>query len=64
MTLIRTLNLDDTSIEIHHSNNLKHKPFLLRIYTFDNYPYEIRFDNKDLTTITEFITIAIKEKGS
>jgi hypothetical protein len=53
------IHLDDSMVRIQHNPNLKHKPFLVEIYTFDNEPYQIRFSKDDLELLTGFINRTI-----
>lgn len=48
ITLIRTVILDHTIIEIHYNQVLKHKPYMMRIFTYDENPIEIRYDKEDI----------------
>jgi hypothetical protein len=54
--------LDDSVVSIQQNTNLKHKPFLITIYTYDHLPYEIRFDQSDLSLLADFIHRTIGEK--
>mgnify|MGYP003332898516 CR=1 FL=1 len=51
MTLLRTIEFDDGVIEIHHNILLKNKPYLLRLFSYNNYPQEIRLDEQDVKNI-------------
>jgi hypothetical protein len=53
------IHLDDSMVRIQHNSNLKHKPFLVEIYTFDNEPYQIRLSKDDLELLTGFINRTI-----
>jgi len=53
------IHLDDIMVRIQHNSNLKHKPFLVEIYTFDNEPYQIRLSKDDLELLTGFINRTI-----
>lgn len=53
------IHLDDSIVRIQHNPNLKNKPFLLEIYTFDSEPYSIRFNKDDLELLTGFINRTI-----
>lgn len=49
MTKIRTLELDYDLIEIHHNPMLKNKPYLVRIFSYNNFdPEELRLDETDM----------------
>ena len=55
-TLIRTLELEYDYIEIHYNSNLKNKPYLVRIYNYNNDdPEEIRLDQKDLMNVYKIL---------
>jgi hypothetical protein len=45
---------EDLMIEIHHNSNLRHKPFQLRIYSYDGYS-DHRLDVKDMVNLAETI---------
>ena len=47
-TLIRTLVLEYDIIEIHYNSILKNKPYLVRVFNYDNEPTELRLDKKDI----------------
>ena len=43
MTLLRTLNLEYDLIEIHYNELLKNKPYLVRVFSYNNTdPSELR----------------------
>jgi len=45
MTLIRTLELEDDLIEVHYNPLLKNKPYLVRVFNYNNTdPNELRGD--------------------
>lgn len=54
--------LDDSMVRIQHNPNLKHKPFLVEIYTFDNEPYQIRFSKDDLALFADFVNRTVEGK--
>jgi hypothetical protein len=54
--------LDDSMVRIQHNPNLKNKPFLVEIYTFDSEPYSVRFSESDLELLSGFIQRTIGEK--
>jgi len=44
-TLITTIQLEFDLIELHYNPNLKNKPYLVRIYNYNNIdPEELRLD--------------------
>ena len=52
MTKVRTLELEYDRIEIHHNINLKNKPYLIRVFSYNNSdPNEIRIEEKDLKNL-------------
>ena len=56
MTKIRTLNLDYDLIEIHYNPNLKNKPYLIRIFNYNNnYPEELRLDEKNMENLYKIL---------
>ena len=57
------IHLDDSMVRIQHNPNLKHKPFLVEIYTFDSEPYQIHFSKDDLKLLANFINIAGENNG-
>lgn len=52
-TLLRVIELEYDLIEIHHNPSLKNKPYLVRVYNYNNQdPNELRLDDiKDLFKI-------------
>lgn len=50
MTKLRTIILEDETIEIHHNEYLSNKPYLVRIFSYYDYygPTELRMDESDL----------------
>lgn len=49
MTKIRTLNLEYDLIEIHYNPNLKNKPYLVRVFNYNNTdPDEFRLSEEDV----------------
>lgn len=52
MTLVRTLNLDYDVVEIHYNELLKNKPYLVRIFSYNNTdPSELRLDEKEVKNL-------------
>jgi hypothetical protein len=52
---VQILDLEDSEIQLHYNPNLTNKPFLLRIYSMDNNPFEIRLKDSELDLINSFI---------
>ena len=49
MTKLRTIILEFDLIEIHHNVNLKKKPYLARVFNYNNNdPHELRLDESEL----------------
>jgi hypothetical protein len=57
MTKIKTIILQDYVIEIHYNSILKNKPYLIRIFNWDNEPSELRAEYKDI----EYLYSLVKE---
>ncbi len=52
MTKLRTIVLEYDLIEIHHNPNLKNKPYLVRVFSYNNNdPHEIRLDEVELKNL-------------
>ena len=52
MTKLRTIVLEYDLIEIHHNQNLKNKPYLIRVFSYNNNdPHEIRLDEVELKNL-------------
>jgi hypothetical protein len=56
MTKIRTLELEYDLIEIHYNSNLKNKPYLVRIFNYNNNdPEELRLDEQDIQNLYKIL---------
>lgn len=56
MTLLRTIVLEYDLIEIHHNTNLKNKPYLVRIFSYNNsYPNELRLEEADIKNLYKIL---------
>jgi hypothetical protein len=51
MTLIRTIVLEYDLIEIHYNPILKKKPYLVRIYNWNNEPEELRLEQNEIDNL-------------
>jgi hypothetical protein len=52
MTLLRTLNLEYDLVEIHYNELLKNKPYLVRVFSYNNTdPSELRLDEKEVKNL-------------
>jgi len=51
MTLIRTIELEYDLIEIHYNPILKKKPYLVRIYNWNNEPEELRLEQNEIDNL-------------
>lgn len=55
-TLIRTLELEYDLIEIHYNANLNNKPYLVRIFNYNNNdPEELRLDEQDIQNLYKIL---------
>jgi hypothetical protein len=49
VTKLRTIMLEYDLIEIHYNENLKNKPYLVRVFSYNNSdPHELRLSEDDL----------------
>lgn len=56
MTLLRTLELDYDLIEIHYNPILKSKPYLVRVFNYNNTdPNEIRLDDEEIKQLYQVL---------
>lgn len=56
MTLLRTLELDYDLIEIHYNPILKNKPYLVKVFNYNNSdPNEIRLDDKEIEQLYQVL---------
>jgi len=52
MTKLQTIMFEHQVIDIHHNPNLSKKPYLVRIFSYNNhYPDEIRLDEIDFKNL-------------
>ena len=51
MTLLRVIELEYDLIEIHHNTLLKKKPYLVRIYNWNNEPEELRLEQNEIDNL-------------
>jgi hypothetical protein len=52
MTLLRTLNLEYDTIEIHYNELLKNKPYLVRVFSYNSSdPSELRLDQEQVNNL-------------
>lgn len=59
-TLIRVLDLDYDLIEIHYNNIVKNKPYLVRVFNYnDSEPTEFRADENEIKNLY----LLLKEHG-
>lgn len=55
-TLIQTLELEYDLIEIHYNANLNNKPYLVRIFNYNNNdPEELRLDEQDIQNLYKIL---------
>lgn len=55
MTKIRTIVLEFDLIEIHYNPILTKKPYLIRIFSYDNEPNELRLEEHELTDLYKIL---------
>lgn len=56
MTLVRTLQLEYDLIEVHYNPNLKDKPYLVRVFNYNNTePNELRLDDSDIKELYQVL---------
>lgn len=56
MTLVRTLNLEYDLVEIHYNPVLKNKPYLVRVFNYNNdEPEELRLDEKEIKNLYKIL---------
>ena len=52
MTLVRTLILDYDLVEVHYNELLKNKPYLIRVFSYNNTdPTELRVDEEQVDNL-------------
>jgi hypothetical protein len=51
MTLIRIIELEYDLIEIHYNRILKKRPYLVRIFNYDNEPEELRLEQNEIDNL-------------
>ena len=56
MTLLRTLILEYDTIEIHYNKLLKNKPYLVKIFSYnDTDTHELRLDEKEIENLYQIL---------
>jgi hypothetical protein len=56
MTLFRTIVLEYDLIEIHYNKKLKNKPYLIRVFSYNNIdPHELRIDKSELKDLYKIL---------
>ena len=56
MTKLRTIILEYDLIEIHHNEKLKNKPYLVRVFSYNNSdPHELRLNEDDLKNLYKIL---------
>ena len=53
MTLLRTLILEYDLVEVHYNELLKNKPYLVRVFSYNNKddPSELRLDEEQVNNL-------------
>jgi len=59
MTLIRIIELEYDLIEIHYNPILKKKPYLVRIFNYNNDPEELRLEENEIHNLY----LTLKQNG-
>jgi hypothetical protein len=56
MTLFRTIVLEYDLIEIHYNKRLKNKPYLVKVFSYNNSdPHELRLNNSELKDLYKIL---------
>jgi hypothetical protein len=56
MTLLRTIVLEYDLIEIHYNKKLKNKPYLVRVFSYNNIdPHELRINSSELKDLYKIL---------
>ena len=56
MTKLRTIILEYDLIEIYHNKKLKNKPYLVRVFSYNNSdPHELRLNEDDLKNLYKIL---------
>ena len=56
MTLFRTIVLEYDLIEIHYNKKLKNKPYLVRVFSYNNNdPHELRINSSELKDLYKIL---------
>jgi hypothetical protein len=56
VTLFRTIVLEYDLIEIHHNKHLKNKPYLVKVFSYNNSdPHELRLNNSELKDLYKIL---------
>ena len=55
MTLIRIIELEYDLIEIHYNPILKKRPYLVRIFNWDNEPEELRLEQNEINNLYKIL---------
>ncbi len=56
MTLFRTIVLEYDLIEIHYNKNLKNKPYLVKVFSYNNSePNELRLDHDEIKNLYDIL---------
>jgi len=55
MTLLRTLNLEYDVIDIHYNELLKNKPYLVRVFSYNTDPRELRLNEEEIDKLYQIL---------
>ncbi|NDB59429.1 hypothetical protein EB001_13410 [bacterium] len=61
-TKLSEIDYNGYVVQIHYNPSLKTQPYLIRIYSWDNDPYEIRLEKVELKELSHLIDSSIGEK--
>lgn len=52
---IETIGLSDDMVELLYNNNLRNKPYMVRLTNFSNEQYEMVLSRKDIEHLADFL---------
>lgn len=60
-TLLDSIDYNGYIVELHYNPILKCKPYLIRVFSYHNDPYEVRADRVELASFSSIIDGLIRE---
>lgn len=54
-TLVHTLILDYDLVEVHYNSLLNNKPYLVRVFNYDNDPVELRLNKEETDNLYQIL---------